>query len=102
MRHVNGLYNKLKKTSCPLFRGRYNAMLVEADAYGLHLSRYIHRNPVGMKRPFVDKLEDNPWSSYSCYINKTERLNWLCCYLVYDLLGAKQRYVAYARYAGLG
>jgi hypothetical protein len=106
MRHVNGLYtqcyNRLKKTDGPLFRGRYKAILVEADAYGLHLSRYIHRNPVDMKRPLVDKLEDYPWSSYPCYINKTERPSWLYCDLVYDLLGAKQRYEAYARYVGLG
>jgi hypothetical protein len=52
MRHVNGLYtqcyNRLKKTNGPLFRGRYKAIVVEADAYGLQLSRYIHRNPVDM------------------------------------------------------
>ncbi|MFT6906963.1 MAG: putative transposase [Oleiphilaceae bacterium] len=108
MRHVNGLYtqcyNRLKKTDGPLFRWRYKAILLEADAYayGLQLSRYIHRNPVEIKRPLVDKLEDYRWSSYPCYINKTERPSWLYCDLVYDLLGAKQRYEAYARYVGLG
>jgi hypothetical protein len=49
-----------------------------------------------MERPLVDKLEDYPWSSYLCYINKMERPSGLCCDLVYDLLGAKQRYEAYA------
>jgi putative transposase len=106
MRHVNGLYtqryNRLRKTDGPLFRGRYKAILVEADAYGLHLSRYIHRNPVDMKRPLVDKLEDYPWSSYSCYIDQTESPSWLHRDLVYDLLGAKQRFKAYARYVALG
>jgi putative transposase len=106
MRHINGLYtqcyNRLKKTDGPLFRGRYKAILVEADADCLHLSRYIHRNLVDMKRPLVDKLEDYRWSSYPCYINKTERPNWLYFDLVYDLLGAKQRYEAYARYVWLG
>ena len=64
---MNGLYtqryNRLKKTDGPLFRGRYKAILVEADAYGLHPSRYIHRNPVDMKRLLVKKLEDYRWSS---------------------------------------
>jgi hypothetical protein len=36
MRHINGLYtqryNRLNKTDGPLFRGRYKAILVEADA----------------------------------------------------------------------
>ncbi len=37
MRHINGLYtqryNRLRKTDGPLFRGRYKAILVDADAY---------------------------------------------------------------------
>jgi putative transposase len=106
MRHVNGLYtqryNRLKSTDGPLFRGRYKAILVEADAYGLRLSRYINRNPNDIKPPLVDKLEDYPWSSYPCYINQTESPRWLYRDLVYDQLGAKQRYKAHARYVGLG
>ncbi|MFT6779721.1 MAG: hypothetical protein ACJAV1_003664 [Paraglaciecola sp.] len=31
-----------------------------------------------------------------------KRPSWLYCDLVYDLLGAKQRYVTYARHVGLG
>ncbi len=106
MRHVNGLYtqryNKLKKTDGPLFRGRYKAILVDADAYALHLSRYIHRNPVEMKRPLTEKLDDYIWSSYPCYINKAEAPSWLNRDLVYDLLGAKQRFKSYARYVESG
>jgi putative transposase len=106
MRHINGLYtqryNRLNKTDGPLFRGRYKAILVEADAYGLHLSRYIHRNPIDMKRPLVERLEDYPWSSYPCYINKAGSPDWLRSDLVYDLLGAKQRYASYAQYVELG
>ncbi|MFT7672057.1 MAG: putative transposase [Gammaproteobacteria bacterium] len=106
MRHVNGLYtqryNRLKKTDGPLFRGRYKAILVEADTYGLHLSRYIHRNPVEMKRPLINKLDEYTWSSYPCYINKVDAPDWLSRELVYDLLGAKQRYKSYARYVESG
>lgn len=106
MRHVNGLYtqryNRLKKTDGPLFRGRYKAILVEADAYGLQLSRYIHRNPVDMKRPLVEILEDYAWSSYPCYINQAKSPSWLHNDLVHDLLAAKQRYKAYARYVERG
>ena len=50
MRHINGVYtqryNRLKRTDGSLFRGRYKAILVDSDAYLLHLSRYIHRNPI--------------------------------------------------------
>ena len=55
MRHINGVYtqrhNRLKPTDGPLFRGRYKAILVEADNYLLQLSRYIHRNPIEGKHP---------------------------------------------------
>ncbi|MDH5803441.1 MAG: transposase [Gammaproteobacteria bacterium] len=54
MRHINGVYtqryNHLKRTDGPLFRGRYKAILADRDAYLLQLSRYIHRNPIDMKR----------------------------------------------------
>ena len=64
MRHINGVYtqryNRLKKTDGPLFRGRYKAILVDRDAYLLQLTRYIHRNPLEMKRPLVDALAAYP------------------------------------------
>ena len=60
MRHINGIYtqryNRLRKTDGPLFRGRYKAILVDADAYLLQLSRYIHRNPVEVKGAHPDSL----------------------------------------------
>jgi putative transposase len=53
MRHLDGLYtvrhNRSFGKDGPLFRGRYKAILIEADNYLLHLSRYIHLNPVEAK-----------------------------------------------------
>ncbi len=53
MRHINGIYtqryNRLRRTDGPLFRGRYKAIIVDADDYLLPLSRYIHRNPIEVK-----------------------------------------------------
>lgn len=48
-----------------LFQGRFKAKQIESDEYLLHLSRYIHRNPVST--PGVE-LGDFPWSSYSAYL----------------------------------
>ncbi len=102
MKHVNGVYtqryNRLKKTDGPLFRGRYKAIVVDADNYLLPLSRYIHRNPMDMKRPLVKKLEDYPWSSYPAYINHITAQNWLERETVYGLLGERQCYRGYQRY----
>ncbi len=50
MRHINGVYtqyfNRTERTDGALFRGRYKAILVDAETYWLALSRYIHRNPL--------------------------------------------------------
>ena len=59
MRHLNGVYtqryNRIHHSDGPLFRGRYKAILVEADSYLLELLRYIHRNPLGAG--VVDNLQ---------------------------------------------
>ena len=50
MRHINVAYttyfNVKRKRAGHLFQWRYKAILVEADAYVLELSRYMHLNPV--------------------------------------------------------
>lgn len=78
MRHLDGVYtqkiNRLIGRDGPLFRGRYKAILVQADAYLLSLSRYIHLNPVRAR--LVKKAEKFYWSSYRFYISGKE-LCWL-------------------------
>jgi putative transposase len=106
MRHINGVYtqryNRMKKTDGPLFRGRYKATLVEADAYLLQLTRYIHRNPLETPRPRVKNLADYRWSSYPAYINLASAPRWLEREFSYGLLGKKRKYDGYKRYVNLG
>jgi len=106
MRHVNGVYtqryNRLKNTDGPLFRGRFKAVLVEGDAYLLQLTRYIHRNPMDMKRPLVTELAAYPWSSYPAYLNKSPSPLWLNREFSYQLLGKKNRYQAYKSFVEQG
>lgn len=62
-------FNKKYKHSGPVFQGTYKAVLVSDDPYFLHLSRYIHRNPM----KYTDNII-NAYSSYGEYlgIRKTE------------------------------
>jgi len=49
-----------------LMQGQFKAVLVESEEQLLHLSRYIHLNPVVS---YITKnLKDYPWSSYKEYI----------------------------------
>jgi len=106
MRHINGVYtqayNRLKKTDGSLFRGRFKSILVDKDAYILQLSRYIHRNPIDMKKPLVSNLKDYKWSSYRAFIGKEKNVNWLTRQFTYDVLGHKQKYKAYKSFVSQG
>jgi len=58
-----------------LFQGRFKSLLVDADEYLKHLSRYIHLNPVRAK--MVESASEYPWSSYSFFIGKLKAPEWL-------------------------
>jgi REP element-mobilizing transposase RayT len=106
MRHIDGVYtqrhNRRKKTDGPLFRGRYKSIVIESNSYLLQVSRYIHRNPVELKKPLVKELQAYPWSSYAAYLNHTEPPGWLYRDTVYGELDNPQRYRAYRRYVESG
>ncbi|NVJ61945.1 MAG: transposase [Gammaproteobacteria bacterium] len=106
MRHINGVYtqryNRLKKTDGPLFRGRYKSILVEDDVYALYVSRYIHRNPIDMKRPIVSRLEDYRHSSYPAYINKLKAPEWLSRDFLYGLEDSAKRYAGMRQFVEAG
>ncbi len=106
MRHIDGVYtqrhNRLKKTDGALFRGRYKAILVDASSYLLQVSRYIHRNPIDLSKPLVDKLEDYPWSSYAAYIKPGKSFQWLNRDTVYGEMGSFHKYSAYKTFVEAG
>ncbi|MEW6324345.1 MAG: transposase [Nitrospirota bacterium] len=87
LRHLNGVYtgyfNRTHRRVGHLFQGRYKAILVEKDSYLLELSRYLHLNPVRVRRPAL--LARYPWSSYWDYIGKRRAPQWLT---QEDVLGA--------------
>jgi putative transposase len=64
-RYFNRRYRKMGH----LFQGRYRAILCDRGKYLLELVRYIHLNPVRMKRPTA--LGKHPWSSHPAYLGRT-------------------------------
>jgi len=75
-------FNEKNKRSGSLFEGRFKAIFIEKEEYFLHLSRYIHLNPLELryadwkKRGISNWEEANKflvqyrWSSYSDYIGR--------------------------------
>ena len=57
-----------------LFQGIYKAALIDSDAYLLHLSRYIHLNPIELTGS--DPVNEYPYSSYLYYLGK-KHAGWL-------------------------
>jgi putative transposase len=92
MRHFSGLftqhYNRHLRKDGPLFRGRYKAILVDADSYLLAVSRYIHRNP--LEAGIVRKLDSYAGSSYPAYVGQAKAPHWLKTDFVLDILGSKK------------
>ncbi|TAJ76768.1 transposase [bacterium] len=79
MRHLDGLYtqryNRRHKRDGPLFRGRYKAIVVDAEEYLLAVARYIHHNPVAAG--LVQSPEFYKWSSCRVYLGPRKKPRWL-------------------------
>jgi REP element-mobilizing transposase RayT len=88
-----------------LFQDRYQALLVDQDAYLLELTRYIHLNPV--RAGLVRDLTAYRWSGHRAYLGKAT-LPWLTTDLVLSQFSAHrgharrryQRFVAEGKRQG--
>ena len=93
MRHINGVYtqrfNRFHQCDGQLFRGRYKAILVDADSYLLQLVRYIHRNPV--RAGIVTELSSYEWCSHRGYLSKSKKWDWLHKVFVLSMLSEDTR-----------
>ena len=83
MRRISNAYtkyfNERYERVGPLFQGKYKGVLVTEDPYLLHLSRYIHLNPLGYttnKNQSRSDLQLYPYSSYGEYLG-TRKTEWI-------------------------
>jgi putative transposase len=61
-------FNKKNQRSGVLFQGIFKAVFIESDEQLLHLTRYIHFNPVVSSLVKPKELMHYAWSSYPDYI----------------------------------
>lgn len=91
-------FNEKYRRVGPLFQGRFKAILIEDESYLLHLSRYIHLNPVELIAPqwkeggvedwtkIHSYLESYRWSSYLDYIGKKNFPSVISSEFIHQLL----------------
>ena len=116
---LNGSYstwfNRRHRRSGHLFQGRFKAVIVDPEEWGLALSRYVHLNPVRIRslrlgkserragavgvscRPSpelvkerVRRLRGHRWSSYRAYIGLCAQPPWLEYEAILELGGGKK------------
>ncbi|MEM9303570.1 MAG: transposase [Pseudomonadota bacterium] len=79
MRHLDGVYTQRYNRSIdrdgPLFRGRYRAVLFDAESCLVAVSRHVHRRP--LVSGTVPRLDRYRWSSYPSYVTRRVRPSWL-------------------------
>ena len=105
-------FNRRHGRSGHFFQGRFKSVVVEPAAWGLELSRYVHLNPVRLRRlglskgevrqsrsVGVEKLERSqvqeriqtlrsyPWSSFRAYVGVVKTPAWLTTDAVLGLGG---------------
>ena len=76
--YTNFFNTKYERTGA-LFQGTFKAVPVETEEQLLHLSRYIHLNPMKSSHLSVSNTKElisYPWSSYPEYLGKTK--NEIC------------------------
>ena len=107
-------FNQRRGRSGHVLGGRFKAVVAEPGAYAVELSRYVHLNPVRVKRLGLDKgaqararaglggeapavdvvrervgrLREYRWSSYRGYVGLEREPEWLVTGRVLEMLGA--------------
>jgi len=63
-------FNKKYERVGSVFQGRFKARMIDSEGYLLHVSRYIHQNPLDIFsfRGPASSLKDYLWSSYRYYV----------------------------------
>lgn len=63
-------FNKKYERVGSVFQGRFKARMIDSEEYLLHVSRYIHQNPIDILsfQGQALSLKDYPWSTYRYYI----------------------------------
>ena len=111
----SGWFNRRHQRAGHLFQGRFKAIVLDRDESAVEVSRYVHLNPVRVRRYRLDKaarqrsraglrkphpirsvagrvaqLRRYRWSSYRAYIGLDKEPEWLTCRELHGRLGGRR------------
>jgi len=89
-------FNIKHEKSGYVFQGKYKSVLVSSDKQLLHLSAYIHKNPIELG--WKNNEEKYLWSSYQDFLGKNRFNNLLSPGVIMDRYEGK--FAGYKRFVG--
>ena len=97
-----GWFNYHHGTYGHLYQGRYKSIIIDADNYLLALSRYVHLNPLRLKKsPFNDyqsswlSLQRYQWSTLHGYIKERRILPFVDYDMILRMIGGRRHYQSF-------
>lgn len=89
-------FNQKHDLSGHLFQGPFGAVHVQDNEQILHLSAYIHKNPIALKE-WRNKLDQCPWSSLTDYVHENRWGELLQSSIVLDQFKGGKDYKGFIR-----
>jgi putative transposase len=88
------VFNLKNSRDGALFQNSFKSVRIETDEQLLHVSRYIHLNPVTGYLIDFKELANYPWTSFPKYVNE-ERGSFVNVDLLLNLFASKEKLVAF-------
>ncbi len=90
------VFNLKNDRNGALFQNAFKAKRIIADEQFIHVSRYIHLNPVTSYIVEFDKLASFDWTSFPVYAsNANEQFPFINPDFLWKMLGSKEKYVKF-------
>ncbi|MFC1727528.1 transposase [Patescibacteria group bacterium] len=85
-------FNKRSERSGGVYQGPFKAKHIDSNNYLLHLSRYIHLNPITSYIINLEKLDSYSWTSFPYYLTKQNNIHFVNTKFITNILGSRNRY----------
>lgn len=85
-------FNKKNNRQGALFLKSFKAKRITTDEQFLHVSRYIHLNPVTSYLIEFDQLGNYPWTSFHYYVRSCTKGNLVNTRFLLKMFGTREKY----------